>query len=222
MTPDARSVPEGVLAAAGLDPRLDDLAVLFVQELPRVLSLYVPTVIGGVDDDRAAQSVAVVLARSLPGSAPVRLIAGDGEIDGRVSTLDDLSEVGVMEPGWIVVPAADPRVEAIGSLYAADLLRSDTIETDSLSRRGAALASGAWKHRVEIDALLDATAQGWRTERMNAVDRNILRIGVFELRYTDLATGIIVDQAVEIAKRFSTARSAPFVNGVLDTIARDR
>ena len=57
---------------------------------------------------------------------------------------------------------------------------------------------------------------------MNAVDRNTLRVGSYELLHTDLATGIVIDQAVEIAKRFSTARSGAFVNGILDAIAADR
>ena len=113
-------------------------------------------------------------------------------------------------------------VEAIGALYAADVLRSDTLETDALSRRAAALASGTWRERAMIDTLIADTAHDWRIDRLNAVDRNILRLGVYELRHTDLATGIIVDQAVEIAKRFSTARSAAFVNGVLDAIAAER
>lgn len=221
MTADPSAVPDGVLDVAEV-AAVDEVSVVDAGELPSVLPLYVPTVIAGVDDAEAAGLVASVLLRSLPGSAEVSLVDGDGGPDRRVSSIDDLREIDVATPSWVVVPAADARVEAIGALYAADLLRSETIETEPLSRRGAVLASGAWSNRMEIDELLDSTALGWRTERMNAVDRNILRVGVFELRHTDLATGIIVDQAVEIAKRFSTARSAAFVNGVLDTIAKER
>jgi transcription antitermination factor NusB len=214
-------VPEAVLSSVGLDPTTDDLSSLAATDLPTTLPLFLPTLIGGVVDG-SVRTVATVLSRSLPDTAEVMLLDADGRIDPTVETIADLAGALVERPSWVFIPASDVRVEAIGALYAADVLRSDTLETDALSRRAAALASGTWRERAMIDTLIADTAHDWRIDRLNAVDRNILRLGVYELRHTDLATGIIVDQAVEIAKRFSTARSAAFVNGVLDAIAAER
>lgn len=115
-------------------------------------------------------------------------------------------------------PAA--REEALLALYAADAV-GDGPETEGLSGRGARLAAAVWDHRLELDAAIAARALGWRVERMPAVDRAILRIGAYELLHTDLPVGVAVSQAVELAKRYSTARSGAFVNGVLGTMARD-
>ncbi|CAN5457796.1 MAG: transcription antitermination factor NusB [Acidimicrobiia bacterium] len=112
------------------------------------------------------------------------------------------------------------REEALLALYAADAV-GDGPETEGLSSRGARLAAAVWDQRLELDAAIAARALGWRVERMPAVDRAILRIGAYELLHTDLPVGVAVSQAVELAKRYSTARSGAFVNGVLGTMARD-
>ena len=67
--------------------------------------------------------------------------------------------------------------------------------------------------------MLDAEATDWRVARMPAVDRAVLRLGVYELRYTDTPVAVVLSQAVELAKRYSTAKSGRFVNGVLAKIA---
>ena len=215
------AVPPAVLTGIGLDPTTDDFSALSATELPTTLPLFLPTLIGGVIGG-VAGAVARVLSRSLPRTAEITLLDEQGVIEASVETIADLADASIDRPSWVFVPASDVRVEAIGALYAADVLRDESIETGALSRRAAALAAGTWRERERIDALIAETAHDWRIDRMNAVDRNILRLGVYELRYTELATGIIVDQAVEIAKRFSTARSAAFVNGVLDAIAATR
>ncbi|MGI9666033.1 MAG: transcription antitermination factor NusB, partial [Acidimicrobiia bacterium] len=84
------------------------------------------------------------------------------------------------------------------------------------------LASGTWEHREDLDAEITSVARDWRIERMPTVDRNVLRLGAFELLYTDLPKGVVLDQAVELAKAYSTSRSPSFVNGVLDAIADGR
>jgi N utilization substance protein B len=74
----------------------------------------------------------------------------------------------------------------------------------------------------ELDASITSASQHWRIERMARVDRNVLRIGAYELvRRSDVPRAVIIDEAVEIAKRFGTADSGAFVNGVLDRIADD-
>jgi N utilization substance protein B len=71
----------------------------------------------------------------------------------------------------------------------------------------------------EIDALITAQSDHWKLDRMTRVDRSILRMGVAELfAFTDIAPSITINEAVEIAKRFGSEDSAPFVNGVLDNV----
>lgn len=79
------------------------------------------------------------------------------------------------------------------------------------------LARGVVERLDEVDAHLREFADNWRLERMAAVDRNILRLAVFELVYQpDTPPAVVIDEAVEIAKRFGSERSSQFVNGVLD------
>lgn len=89
-------------------------------------------------------------------------------------------------------------------------------------------AFGTWivetylAHRPEIDAAIQAASKNWRLARMAVVDRNILRIAVSELLYEPtLVPAIVMDEAIEIAKRYSGEESAVFVNGVLDAVVRE-
>lgn len=111
------------------------------------------------------------------------------------------------------------RERAIGLLYSADAGDLSQIESSEHEGRSFRLARDTWSHVEEIDAVLDAEATDWRVARMPAVDRAILRLGVYELRYTDTPVAVVLSQAVELAKRYSTARSGRFVNGVLAKIA---
>jgi len=73
-----------------------------------------------------------------------------------------------------------------------------------------------------LDEVIVTASDNWRLERMSRVDRNILRVGVFELCHRpDTPPRVAINEAVELAKRFGTEDSAAFVNGVLDRIARD-
>ncbi len=74
-----------------------------------------------------------------------------------------------------------------------------------------------------IDATIAQSSDNWRLDRMNRVDRNILRIGVHEIMNAEgTPPRVAINEAVELAKRFGTAESAAFVNGILDRVARDR
>jgi N utilization substance protein B len=78
-------------------------------------------------------------------------------------------------------------------------------------------------HREEVDALIRRQAEHWRLERMPAVDRNILRLAVYEFLYeTDVPKLVILDEAIELAKEFGTEQSGRFVNGVLDGILKSQ
>jgi N utilization substance protein B len=85
------------------------------------------------------------------------------------------------------------------------------------------LVNGVEEHRVELDHLISEYAEGWDLERMPLVDRNILRMSLCELFYMeDIPPGVTIDEAVELAKSFSTEDSGRFVNGVLGRVNRDR
>ncbi len=133
-------------------------------------------------------------------------------------------------------PAArrESRRLALQVLYAADLAPAES--TDSAFDRVAEnfdlhpgalvfakeLACGALADREAIDERIRLHASNWRLERMAAVDRNLLRLGVYELIHTDTPAQVVINEAVELARDFGADRSPAFVNGVLDAVARAR
>jgi transcription antitermination protein NusB len=84
------------------------------------------------------------------------------------------------------------------------------------------LASGAADSLPEIDALLTSNLDNWRLERLAIVDRNVLRLAVYEfLHETETPSVVIIDEAIEIAKRFGGEDSGQFVNGILDALRKE-
>ena len=125
------------------------------------------------------------------------------------------------------MPRRQARERALSLLYEAeaksvtpaDLLASLPLEPAPFA---ADLVSGVDRHGAEVDDFIRRFSRGWALERMPAVDRALLRIGVFELLHRpDVPTGAILSEAVELASRYSTEESGRFVNGVLAQIARD-
>ena len=121
------------------------------------------------------------------------------------------------------------RKRALDVLYAAELRGESALE--ALERAIAAgegppnaytetLVRGVVEQGARIDELLGEFSSGWSLERMPAVDRNVLRIGAFELLCTDTPASVVIDQAVELARRFGDEPSPAFVNGILDALAR--
>ena len=91
--------------------------------------------------------------------------------------------------------------------------------TDETRARAEQLARGAQSAVEALDEAITAASTNWRFERIAAVDRNILRIGAFELmKEPGTPASVVIDEAVEMAKRFGEADSPSFVNGVLDAI----
>jgi N utilization substance protein B len=85
-----------------------------------------------------------------------------------------------------------------------------------------ALVRGVRRDAEQLDERIRAASQNWRLERMARIDRNALRLGAYELlTRTDVPRAVILDEAVELAKRFGSDESSKFVNGVLDRIADD-
>lgn len=106
----------------------------------------------------------------------------------------------VVELFWRTFEDADPE----GRSYADTVLR------------------GVAENLEAIDKRVTAASQNWRLERMARVDRNLLRLGTWELMFrADVPRAVILDEAVELAKAFGTEESSAFVNGVLDRIAND-
>ncbi len=85
------------------------------------------------------------------------------------------------------------------------------------------LINGVKAHKEKIDEILQSTSRNWKVARMAIVDRNILRMAVFELRMMaePLKPNIAINEAVELAKKYGTTDSSGFVNGILDQVAKD-
>ncbi len=83
------------------------------------------------------------------------------------------------------------------------------------------LVEGIVSHRDRIDRLIQSVSENWRIDRMALVDRNVLRIAVYELIYEEkLAPAIVIDEAIEITKKYSSEEAATFVNGILDAVRK--
>ncbi len=83
------------------------------------------------------------------------------------------------------------------------------------------LVDGTYRNRKEIDQLIGQCSAHWRLDRMAVVDRNILRLSGYELMYlNDVPTSVVLNEAIEIAKKFGTEESSAFINGILDAMAK--
>ena len=113
----------------------------------------------------------------------------------------------------------DPSTDVAGSV--ASWAEAFDLELDPAAQTFAReLVAAAAEHGSQIDALIGGASKNWRIDRMSRVDRNILRLGACELiGFRDVPVKVVINEAVELAKRFGTAESSAFVNGVLDRIA---
>ncbi len=122
---------------------------------------------------------------------------------------------------------SDARERALYLLYEADAkgispvdaLELQIVEPDEMTNL---LVRGVTTHRQRLDDAIAARATGWPLSRMPVLDLNVLRLGAFELaERPDVPVAVVIDEAVELAKRFSTDDSGRFVNGVLAALAKD-
>jgi N utilization substance protein B len=126
------------------------------------------------------------------------------------------------------------REVALQFLYQLDQTGADHSEPfeDEFWRRhpvddearafAASLVRGAMAQRAKIDAVIGESTEHWDLQRMAVVDRNILRMAVYELLYEPSVPGkVAINEAIEIAKKFGTAESSRFINGVLDRVHRE-
>jgi N utilization substance protein B len=85
----------------------------------------------------------------------------------------------------------------------------------------AELVAGVRRHRDELDRAIAQTATNWSLDRMSPTDRNVLRLGAYEILHSETPDPVAIDEAIELAKRFGTAQSAAFVNGILDRLIHE-
>ncbi len=99
----------------------------------------------------------------------------------------------------------------------------DRLHDEELERFTLRLYDGVGEHGADIDGRLSRGAENWRLHRMAAVDRNVLRLGAFELLHlAEAPANVVLNEAIELARRFGSADSPGFVNGVLDRVHRER
>ena len=110
-----------------------------------------------------------------------------------------------------------PVEDAINSYYDT-LYSEEKIARDEFV---AGLVRGTVEHVAEVDAQITRHAEHWRMERMPAVDRNILRLAVYEMGRAGTPAAVAIDEALELARKFSNEESVQFVNGVLDAVHRE-
>jgi N utilization substance protein B len=119
----------------------------------------------------------------------------------------------------------EDRETGLAFLYEADMtgdLMEHVLERHRAEQDeyGTVIASGVHEHVVMIDALIDGVAEDWTVSRMPGIDRSILRMGVWELLHSpDVPGTAVVAEAVALANQYSTEKSAPFINGILVTLA---
>ena len=98
---------------------------------------------------------------------------------------------------------------------------ADKEKDDEVKKFAIEIIKGTISDLDEIDSAINKSAENWVIQRMAAVDRNILRFAVYEVLYRkDIPTAVTINEAIEIAKRYSTSESAAFINGILDKIAK--
>ncbi len=103
--------------------------------------------------------------------------------------------------------------DALDTVRASDWAPEDWVLLETLAR-------GTRAHLEEIDQLIAGVAEHWTIERMATVDRNILRMAIYELMSTTTPVGVVINEAVELAKQYSTEESGHFVNGMLGKLVR--
>jgi N utilization substance protein B len=107
--------------------------------------------------------------------------------------------------------------DALEAAWAAAEVTNKEPEAVKFARE---LVEGVRTNQAEIDRLIEQHSHNWRLDRMSRIDRNVLRLGVFELKYRpDIPKKVSLNEAVELGKNFGTEESSAFVNGLLDRIA---
>ena len=123
------------------------------------------------------------------------------------------------------------RTVAVQILYQLEMNAQDLEQTlpafwelhahsDAVRDFAERIARGVWENRESLDAIIVATAQNWSLERITPIDRNILRVAIYEMLYCkDIPYKVTLNEAIELGKKFGSDQSGAFINGVLDSVA---
>lgn len=126
----------------------------------------------------------------------------------------------------------DARILALNVLFQIDVggvepetafryAVSEAPEDEEVRAFGVLLAQQCLEHQEEIDRIIEQLAEGWTLERMAGVDRNILRVAICEMSYfDDIPVSVSINEAVDLAKQYSTGESGKFINGILGSFGR--
>ena len=124
------------------------------------------------------------------------------------------------------------RELAMQALYQLDTQGADLLERlgeffvdnspdDFVRRLAADWCKGTWENLTQCDELITASTIKWKLSRLSFVDKSILRLAVYQLKFCeDIPPKVVINEAIELAKKFSTAQSPAFVNGVLDAVLK--
>jgi N utilization substance protein B len=111
---------------------------------------------------------------------------------------------------------------AVRDVDQARQVLTDGVPDAGVQQAALDMANGAWEQRETIDKWVERLAPQWPPRRQPAVDRSLIRIAVWELTNADTPPKVVIDEAIELAKQFSTEHSAAFINGVLDAVLKER
>jgi N utilization substance protein B len=118
---------------------------------------------------------------------------------------------------------SDQRRDAVFACYQRDVTGRPLEELIAASRPFTReLAEGVEAHREELDATIARHAKGWELERIAPLERNAMRVALYEVEHTDVPVEVAIDEAVEIAKEYCGAEAPGFINGVLGAAVRER
>ncbi len=112
----------------------------------------------------------------------------------------------------------DVAAEGIDDALAAFWRSFEPVEREVMDL-AEGLVRGVAEHRRQVDEAIEQASSNWRLDRMARVDRNVLRLAVYELLRTDVPVKVVINEAIELGKKFGSESSGAFVNGVLDKIA---
>lgn len=138
-----------------------------------------------------------------------------GELDTPEDVLDAALAVAVAKTLGVEV-TVESRDLILEALYEHET-KGET--TESVSSRAERLTRGVLSERQALDEMIESVSKHWSVARMPVIDRNILRLGLYELRHGETPTPVIISEAVRLAQTYSTEKSSSFVNGVLASLA---
>ena len=113
-----------------------------------------------------------------------------------------------------------PPAEALEQAWVASTEDGAPKEDDDSHQFALSLVEGVRQELVQVDALIEKHSHNWRLDRMSRIDRNVLRLGVYELHYrAEIPKKVTLNEAVELGKKFGGEQSSAFINGLLDKVA---